>query len=651
MVEPVHVAGAPAQPLLIYDGECNFCCFWIAKWQTITGVAVQYLPFQDPTVAVRFPELPRSRFETAVQLIEPDGRVFGGAEAVYRSLAYNPRARWLLLAYEKVPGVAVASEVVYGLIARHRSAFSLLTRALLGPSPEALDYRLVRALFLRGIGLVYLAAFLSIWVQLNGLIGRNGILPAAQFMHDAGQYFDAQQFGAARYHLLPTWCWLGASDAFLHALCGAGVVAAILLIVGVAPALSTFALWTLYLSFMAIGREFLSFQWDALLVEAGFLAIWFAPLRWWPRGLGETPVARIPLWLLRWLLFRLMFESGCVKLLSGDATWRQLAALDVHYQTQPLPTWIAWYAHHASPRLNHACVGVLFGIELALPFFIFGPRRLRLVACVGFIVLQVWILLTGNYAFFNYLTILLTVVLFDDKLLRRLVPPRWRGSSAPAPAVPAAIPNEQHAPRRAGVWPAAITVPLAVLIVVVSATQLAGMFRSTPFWFRPAEAVARWISPFRIVNSYGLFAVMTTTRPEIIVEGSNDRQTWRPYEFKYKPGALDRRPRFVAPHQPRLDWQMWFAALGTPQQNPWFVNFCVRLLQGTPEVLALLAANPFPDAPPIYIRAVVYEYRFCSPTLRRQGAWWQRERVGTYLPPISLRNGNRPGLDVDVPGP
>jgi hypothetical protein len=318
-------------------------------------------------------------------------------------------------------------------------------------------------------------------------------------------------------------------------------------------------------------------------------------------------------WLYRWLLFRLMFSSGVVKLTSGDPTWRNLTALSYHYHTQPLPSPVAWYADKLPLGFQKASTLMTFAIELLVPFLIFLPRRARHLAAVGIIGLQLLIMLTGNYAFFNILTIALCVFLFDDADLSRLKL-RARRMSAP--------------PRR-------LMTAVTVLIIVLSLLQLSASLLN---WLPgPAAPLLRLAQPFGIVNSYGLFAVMTTTRPEIVVQGSNDGQTWRDYEFRWKPGKLTRRPMWVAPYQPRLDWQMWFAALGSYQNNPWFINFMVRLLRGSPEVVALLREAPFPDRPPKYVRAELFEYGFTDAVTRsRTGAWWERQPRGLYLPPITL---------------
>lgn len=625
------MASAPAKPLLIYDGDCAFCARWVRRWQQATGDLVDYVPFQDANLAVRFPGLPREQLRTAVHLIAADGAVCRGAEAVFRALAEQPHERWLLDWYEHSPTFAGATEWAYRFVARHRTLFSTFTRLVWGRHTEPPEHFLVCWVFLRCLGVIYLAAFLSLWAQVSGLIGSNGILPAKLTMEAARRQMTAANVGAERYHALPTLCWFDTSDRFLKLQCAAGVVLAALLIIGLAPAPCLFLLWLIYLSLTTVSRDFLGFQWDNLLLETGLLAIFLSPLRLLPGLSGTAPPSRIVLWLLRWLLFRLMFESGCVKLLSGDPAWRNLTALRFHFETQPLPTWLGWYAHQLPVRAQTISTAIMFIIELGVPFMIFAPGRLRQIGGGTLIALQLAILLTGNYCFFNLLTIALCLLLLDDDALRRLVPSRWR--SSPVLSVQPAAGAKAR-----GQWLQLITVPLAVVVILISLLQFLSMARLRGPWPRPLIALYSGLAPFRSFNSYGLFAVMTTSRLEIIVEGSNDGVAWLPYEFKYKPGDVKRRPRFVEPHQPRLDWQMWFAALGDYRHNRWLINFCVRLLEGSPEVLSLLERNPFPNAPPRYIRAMSYEYHFTDFTTRREtGAWWRREPKGEYMPVISLR--------------
>jgi predicted DCC family thiol-disulfide oxidoreductase YuxK len=621
---------------MVYDGDCRFCGMWIRRWQQSSGDRIDYLPYQNEEIAVRFPEIPREQFEKAVQLIEPDGNVYGGAEAVFKSLALNPRGGFLLKCYRKSPLFARITETAYGFVARHRTFFSWLTRVGWGNHVERPAHLLTGKVFLSSLAIIYLIAFLSLWSQVEGLVGSKGILPAETFITAVAKQADSDGISVGRFWNVPTLCWISASDWFLNVQCAAGVFLAGMLLFGIAPAPSLFLLWLIYLSLTVVGREFLGFQWENLLLETGFLAIFLSPLQLWRHKKPDAPTSRIMIWLLRWLLFHLMLESGLVKLLSGDETWRNLTALAVHYETQPLPTWIGWWAHQM-PLWFHkiTCAGMFF-IELVVPFFFFAPRRLRFVAGILTASLQIVVLLTGNYTYFNLLTLALCIPLLDDFALRRVFAFIRRRK-----AVTEATTISPSSSEYGTTFLTQRRIAFAVIALLILC------FTTIPFLLRLglpspirgwALSMYRSVSPLRSFNSYGLFAVMTTSRPEIIVEGSNDGVNWLAYEFKHKPGDLKRRPGFVAPHQPRLDWQMWFAALGNVQGNMWFVNFSGRLLQGSPEVLDLIEKNPFPGKPPRYVRALVYDYRFTTPTERKQsGHWWRRELKGVYLPPISLK--------------
>ncbi len=467
-------------------------------------------------------------------------------------------------------------------------------------------YSLTSSLFFRCLGVIYLIAFLSLSVQVTGLLGVNGVLPVRDFLRAV---YNA--VGDTAWLHVPTLCWFSASDSFLRTLCVTGALLSVATILGFAQRAAAAILFVLYLSLVAAGQAFLSFQWDYLLLETGFLAIFLTPV-----------FARV--WLFRWLLFRLMFLSGAVKLLSHDPAWRSLTALRYHYETQPLPTPLAWYFHQLPGWFQTFSAVMMFTVELAVPFCIFAPRRLRLIAAGVMAAFQLLIFATGNYAFFNLLTLALCLLLCDDQALEHWIP-RWLKGKIAAPAVP-------RFPQVARL----ATPVLVSVIALLSCLQLAETFLGAlPM---PAQAVLRWTSPFGIVNSYGLFAVMTTTRSEIVIEGSNDNQTWLEYEFRYKPGDVKRRPVWVQPHQPRLDWQMWFAALSSYEQNRWFVNLMVQLLRGSPQVLGLLGRNPFPLAPPTYVRARVYGYHFTTFAEKRaDGSWWTRTLRGEYFPQVSLR--------------
>lgn len=466
-----------------------------------------------------------------------------------------------------------------------------------------LTHARIARLFLRLLGVVYLIAFLSLAVQIEGLAGRRGILPVGELLE-----WVRSQTGAERYWLLPTLSWLNASDGFLLFLCYGGAALSLLLMLGVAPAAVLFLLWTCYLSLVSDGQVFLGYQWDALLLEAGFLAILLAPLSLRLRhGFEPSPVA---LWLLRFLLFRLMFSSGIVKLTSGDPAWHSLTALRYHYETQPIPTWVGWWAHQLPASVQTLSCALMFGLELLVPLLILAPRRLRLGAFLPLVAFQLLIAATGNYTFFNLLTVALCVLLLDDAALP------WRAA-------------EPAASGRA--WPKPILFPIAALLGLLAATELLLTLGVAPSLPGPAIALYRVVEPLRIVNRYGLFAVMTTGRPEIVVEGSDDGIVWKPYEFRFKPGDPRRPPPFVAPHQPRLDWQMWFAALEGCEASQWFRPFLDRLREGSPEVLGLLASDPFAGRPPARLRSVLYDYRFTDPATRSAaGTWWRREAKGLY---------------------
>jgi hypothetical protein len=448
------------------------------------------------------------------------------------------------------------------------------------------------------------------------LIGANGVLPLSGFLEAA-----REQLGPKSFFALPTLCWLNSSNAFLHLLCGAGAVLSALLVIEIVPILSLALLFVLYLSLTIAGQTFFSFQWDILLLETGFLAIFLAPWRWWSRRGQPAPLSRPALFLLHFLLFKLMLLSGVVKLTSGDNSWWNLTALDYHYWTQPLPTVLGWWADKSPEWFKHSSTAFVLLVEIGAAFLLWCPRRPRLLACGAIVLLQVLIGLTGNYAFFNLLTIALALLLIDDAA--------WPGARLTK--------SEETGPERFRGWPIWIPAVVIVLTIPVNAFLIFSGFKPEARWPRPLEEVYGALAPLRIVNSYGLFRVMTKDRPEIVIEGSADAIEWKAYEFQWKPGALDRPPSFVEPHQPRLDWQMWFAALGDVRQNPWFFGLVQRLLENSPDVKRLLGKNPFPDKPPRYLRAELYRYRFTTlAEHEKTGAWWRREDLREYLPTVSL---------------
>ncbi len=564
--------------MLIYDGRCGFCKIWLDYWRKLTGDRVEYAASQD--VGEQYPQIPKEDFSKSVQLVRPDGSVANGARAVFETLGYEKfYFSW--------------SEPVYRVIARHRDFFYHLTKWTFGTQIEPARFALTSWIFVRILAVIYAIAFGSLSVQITGLLGAHGILPVGEYLKAV-----AEQTGAMRFYYVPTVFWINASDAALHGACYAGVAIAIAVLAGFFERAGLAILFVLYLSLSAAGQEFLSFQWDSLLIEVGFLAIF----------LGNS---RVIVWLFRWLLFRLMFLSGAVKLLSHDQTWRNLTALTFHYWTQPLPNRISWYMAQLPLSFQKMSTALVLGVELVIPFLIFAPRRIRIFGAWCLLVLQILIFLTGNYTFFNLLAMAMCVFLWDDRTFER-----WLKPSLEAKACATTL-----------------TRIVAILVVTI------GLARMVETFFGVPTGIVKYTAPFEIVNSYGLFAMMTTSRPEIVMEGSMDGETWTPYSFRYKPGDLARAPRWAAPHQPRLDWQMWFAALGNYRENPWFVNFAVKLLEGSPEVRGLLEADPFQGKAPRYVRAELYDYSFTDAEEgRTTGNWWKREAKGLYLPPIGLKN-------------
>jgi predicted DCC family thiol-disulfide oxidoreductase YuxK len=613
--------GPAAKPILVYDGRCDFCLLWIERWKRMTGDTVEYAPSSEAAPA--HPSIPAETFRSSVVLVNPDGTHLTGALAAITALRGTATGKRLLALYNRLPGFGPAAEGLYRTVANHRDEMYLLTRALWGRTVVPPGFAATRWIFLRALALVYVIAFGSLYVQLPGLIGSNGISPAAMFL-------DAVhgQIGSSGLLYYPTLAWLDPGDPFLLGLCVAGMASAAMLFIGVIPRVATFLCWLSYFSLVVAGQAFFQFQWDGLLLEAGFLAIFLAPgglARFSPGG-GEPPAAaRRLFWLL---VFRLMFMSGVAKLAAGDINWWNLSALTYHYQTQPLPTPLAWYAHHLPAWFHGWSAFLMFCIEIGAPFLVFTPRRLRHAGASLLIGLQVLILSTGNFAFFNLLTIALCILLFDDGVTARLVPRFLRGASGAAAADAPPVVRS-----RAG-----FAVRIAVTVMVIlNFNQVAGLIVPRAWWPAPVATATAWASHFRIVNGYGLFRVMTTKRPEIIVEGSDDRSEWKPYGFRYKPGDTAGPLRLAAPHQPRLDWQMWFAALGRPGDNGWIANLAIRILEGSPDVLALLGDDPFHGRPPRYVRATLYEYRFSTPEERNaDGAVWTRSYNSLYLAPISL---------------
>ncbi|HEX4019838.1 MAG TPA: lipase maturation factor family protein [Acidobacteriaceae bacterium] len=509
---------------------------------------------------------------------------------------------------------------------------------LFDPDQGVPDHQISRWLFLRALGLIYFSAFYSLIFQIRGLIGPQGILPANQFLAAV-----AHGLGPARFWYAPTLLWLSSGSHMLMALCWVGIVASLLIAINVWPRAMLIVCLICFLSFVSAAGDFSGYQSDGMLLEAGFIAIFFAPGGFFP-GWGETQLpSRASLFLLLWEWFRIYFESGVVKLASGDPEWRHLTAMDQYYQNGPLPTWIGWYIQHLPHWFHASTVVATFALELVLVWMMFLPRRWRILCFFIVTAWQIPVILTANYAFLNYLVLVLAFLLLDDRFLVRFVPARWRPGlrQKVSPLIEdtnASVEEPSISSLRAGLHR-----QLHALRFAVTAVALSWIFYATTlpllqmFWhdipLPNAPVVA--LEPFRIANQYGLFAVMTPNRYEIEFQGSNDGHTWVAYPFRYKPQDPKKAPGIYAPYQPRFDWNLWFASLGSWTQYPIVPRTEVMLLRNDPDVLALFAGNPFPSTPPREIRAVLWQYWFSSMKEKRdQGIWWTRQLLGTYAPTL-----------------
>ncbi len=491
--------------------------------------------------------------------------------------------------------------------------------------PKEASFATGTRLFVRILAISHAVAFGSFWVQERGLVGPDGILPADQFFAAAHD-----QLGRSAWFDVPSLCWVLGTGPSVDALCALGILLAVLLFLGIAQPLCLALLWAFYLSLVSAGQTFFDFQWDSLLLESTLVAVFLVPwtLSRARRAVDPPPLARYLAW---WLLFRLMLLSGVVKLTSGDPTWRHLTALTFHYQTQPLPSPLAWYAQQLPVWFQKLSCAIMFVIEILAPLCIPAPRALRHAAALALILLQALIAATGNYAFFNLLSVGLCVTCLDDAWWRHLP---W-GSGDAGAAAETAAPRLVRARPTALRWFAAFSVGVTFFETVASLSPGAA---ASPLVRMVDEAVG----PSRSFNDYGLFRVMTVERPELVFEGSDDGRDWRDYSLPYKPGDLARAPRWVAPYQPRLDWQLWFAALGSPENNPWIETLCERLLRGDRAVLGLFSRNPFPDHAPRYVRVVRYRYDFTDPQERAAtGNWWRRTPLDFYVTAVSLPTETR----------
>src|SRR6266700_604644 len=512
-------------------------------------------------------------------------------------------------------------------------------RWLFDPEHGASGRLLPRWIFLRTLGLIYYSAFFSLTFQIRGLIGAHGSLPAGEYLKAL-----AERFGHAGYWYAPTLLWFSSSSHMLSGICWAGMIASVLLVLNLWPRGMLAVCFVCFLSFVSAAQDFSAYQSDGMLLEAGFIAMFFAPPGWRP-GWGEASLpSRASLFLLIWEGFRIYFESGVAKIMGGDTQWRNFTALDEYYQNGPLPTWIGWYMQHWPHWFHAATAFGTLALELALAWMMFLPRRIRILCFCIVTPWQIGIILSANYTFLNYLVLVLGFVLLDDKLLLRCLPERWRSKF---PTAEGARPSAEGITeknwrytlrKQRAALKLAVTVVMLSWIFYATAAQMVWMVKPVGLPTTPVSAM----EPFRIANRYGLFEMMTRGRYEIEFQGSDDGQTWLVYPFRFKPQDPAKAPGIYAPYQPRFDWNLWFASLSTWSQEPIVPRTDQALLRGSPDVLLLFAGNPFPKTPPKQVRAVLWQYWFTTPEEKRaSGMWWRREQLGIYAPILAREADGR----------
>ena len=503
----------------------------------------------------------------------------------------------------------------------------------------AAERLLPRWIFLRALGLIYYSAFFSLVFQIRGLIGPHGILPTTEYLQAL-----AERFGHLGYWYAPTVLWISSGSQMVMGICWVGMIASLLLVLNFWPRGMLAICFVCFLSFVSAAQDFSAYQSDGMLLEAGFIAIFFAPRGFRP-GLGEAQApSRMSLFLLVWECFRIYFESGVAKIMSGDPEWRHFTAMDEYYQNGPLPTWIGWYMEHLPHWFHAATAFGTLALELGLAWMMLLPRRWRILCFLMVTPWQIGIILSANYTFLNYLVLALGFLLLDDGMVRSVLRKPWKNRflavEVPSPVAAASSEGDWRAKLRGqlGALKLAAGGVMLAWIFYVTLAEMVWMVKPLPLPTTPVTA----LEPFRIANRYGLFAMMTRGRYEIEFQGSEDGQTWLVYPFRYKPQDPGKAPRIYAPYQPRFDWNLWFASLSSWRQEPIVVRAEQSLLRGDSDVLLLFAGNPFPHAPPRQVRAVIWQYWFTTPAEKRSsGMWWRRQLLGLYAPTLERQPDGR----------
>jgi predicted DCC family thiol-disulfide oxidoreductase YuxK len=615
----MKVARVPARSLVIFDGHCNFCRFWVERCRQIGGEPMDFIESQK--AAADYPEIPQTAFDRAVVFIEKDGAVIEAGDAMMRIMRTSPRWGWLAALIMAVAPLRAIMRWSYRRIAAKREFFSALTRWSWGPDPAPSTYAVSRRFFAHGLGVVFFCAFASLLVQVRALIGAQGIQPAAELLKASHE-----KLGARAFWEFPTLLWAGASDAALISFGVSGLLVSIVLAVGRAPGLCALLLWLIYLSVAAVAAPFFDLPLDRLLLETALASTLLLPWRILPVWRLTTRLNTLGRWFLGWLLLRFVFEAGVQKFTGGDPSARGFAFMDHYYEAQLLPAWTSWWMHQLPGWFHKIEAALALAIELLAPLTLFLPRRIRHLGAYAIIAQAVALFLTGNHGFLPLLTIVLALLWFDDlhwperlrlRLVRRARPPIHLDNPG---------------------WPNYILEPVAGVAFFLTALLFATNLWPRFYWPVPVRILYTALAPLRSLNLYGPAYAPRAVRPELLIEGSDNGSSWEGFEFWYKPGNPWEPPALAFLHQPRLDAVLARAArspLDEKREAAGLRHVVAPFLQASPQALELLRWNPFKGHPPTWIRGMLYQYRFTR--LGEGRAYWDREVKDLYFKPVTLK--------------
>lgn len=617
----MKVARTPPRSLVIFDGHCNFCRFWVERCRQIGGEPMDFIESQN--VGAAYPEIPQAVFDRAVVFIEKDGTVLEAGDAMMRIMRTSPRWGWLAALIMAIAPLRALMRWSYRRVASNREAFSALTRWSWGPDPTPSTYAVARRLFAHGLGVVFFCAFASLLVQVRALIGAQGIQPAAELLNASHA-----QHGAQAFLELPTLLWASASDTALICFGVAGLLVSIVLALGRAPGLCSLLLWLLYLSFATVASPFLDLPLDRLLLETALAATLLLPWRIFPVWRLTTRLNTLGRWFLWWLLFRFVFEAGVQKFIGGDPSARGLGFMDHYYETQLLPASTSWWLHQLPGWAHHTEAVLALAIELLAPLTLLLPRRIRHLGAYAIIAQAVALFLTGNHGFLPLLTVVLALLWFDDLHWPERLRLRFVRRARP----PVHLDNPG--------WPNYILEPIAGVAFFLTALIFATNCWPRLYWPVPVRILYSAVAPFRSLNMYGPAYAPHAERLELLLEGTDNGHSWEAFEFWYKPGNPWEPPALAFLHQPRLDTILARAArapLDEKREAAGLRHIVAPFLQGSPEALGLLRWNPFKSQPPTWIRGMLYDYRFTH--FGEGRAYWTREPKDLYFKPVTLKKG------------